>query len=83
MIGDKLPSLIYDWDWDDTLSAMEDPDFMDLCYYMLSLQKTRLSQKLIITTPQRPLSHLLTNQVIESFIKYPTWEKFQESDMYD
>lgn len=59
MIGDKLPSLIYDWNWDDTLSAMEDPNFMDLCYYMLSLQKTRLpqKQKFIITTSQTGLSY--------------------------
>lgn len=83
MIGDKLPSLIYDWDWDDTLSAMEDEDFMNLYHHMLSLQKTKVPQKLIITTPQRPLSHLLSNQVTESFIKYPTWENFKESDMHD
>lgn len=83
MIGDKLPSLIYDWDWDDTLLAMEDYDFMNLCYHMLSLHKIKSPQKLIITTPQQPLSHLLTNQVTESFIKYPTWENFKKSDIYD
>ena len=72
----KIWCSFIDWDMYESMKALEDKEFQDFAHSILKLQKTRLPQefKLYITTPQRELSHLLT----EEFIEFPTWEAFWE-----
>lgn len=68
-----------DWDMYESMKALEDQEFQNFLHSILNLQE-RLPQKhkIILTTPQRPLSYLLTEEVTEEFISYPTWETFWE-----
>lgn len=74
----KIFCSFIDWDMYESMKALEDQEFQNFIHSILKLQKTRLPQKIIITTPQRGLSHLLTEEINEEFISYPTWETFWE-----
>lgn len=74
----KIWCSFIDWDMYESMKALEDKEFQEFLHSILKLQKTRLPLKIYVTTPQRPLSHLLTEKVIKEFISYPLWETFWE-----
>ena len=73
----KIWCSFIDWDMYESMKALEDQEFQEFLHSILKLQKTRLPQKIIITTPRRPLSYF-TEEMIEETISYPTWETFWE-----
>lgn len=81
----KIWCSFIDWDMYESMKALEDQEFQEFLHSILKLQKTRLPQKIIITTPRRPLGYFteeMTEETIgystEEFISYPDWETFWE-----
>lgn len=72
----KIWCSFVDWDMYESMKALEDKEFQEFVHSILKLPK--LPPKIIITTPQRPLSYLLTEEINKEFISFPTWETFWE-----
>lgn len=73
----KIFCSFIDWDMYESMKALEDQEFQKFLHSILKLPKTKPPQYKI-TTPQSPLSYLLSKEINEEFISYPTWETFWE-----
>lgn len=76
----KIWCSFIDWDMYESMKALEDQEFQNFAHSILKLQKTRLplKHKFIVTTRERPFSHLFNEEITEQFIEFPTWEAFWE-----
>ena len=63
----KIWCSFIDWDMHESMKALEDQEFQEFLHSILKLQKTRLPQefKIYVTTPQRGLSYLLTEEIVK------------------